>query len=292
MKKLLIAFFFIFSALITFSACRHSVQPHSVSPETRVGGPCSYDEYKGAATITSVEKTEQSMAQARVKGGPGYEGYEIRFVFKTDEEIGQKWVRRDKEHLFVLNNSWYPGPRYLEKYKIKSGRNFQCVMQVITKGTCTPIIYTFPELDKNDYFETALPIKDKTVVILYDVGGLTKLTIKGSAVSYTYSVYKGDNPVTAGTLRDYDQFTQSGSISKEEIDELLKVFEENNFSRMKAVVGDLGSGERYYAHRITLKTDKIAKSVMFKSNPKVSTPPKFRNIEDALRTLIRQKFGK
>ncbi len=121
-----------------------------------VGGPCSYSDYRGIASIIVVKKTEKSKAQAEMAGGPGYEGFEALFRFKADKEIKEKWAYGaiKKEHLFQLYNCWYPGPEYIKKYKIKPGQTYKCTVKVITKGTCTPIIFEFDKLKKDDYFET------------------------------------------------------------------------------------------------------------------------------------------
>jgi len=125
-------------------------------PLGRVGGPCAYDRYPGAATITRIEKTAVSKRQVKVKGGPGYEGYEVWFRFKTDKKVTQSWARKalQKDHLFQLMNSWYVGEKYIEKYGFKTGKVFKCTMMVITRGTCSPIVFRFDKLDRTDYFET------------------------------------------------------------------------------------------------------------------------------------------
>ena len=122
-----------------------------------VGGPCSYSHYPGKATITRVEKTEESKRQARTSGEPGYEGYKVWFIFKANQPIKEEWVRKSikRERLFRLTNSWYPGPRYLKKYDIKVGSEYRCTLKVITSGTCTPIILEFSQLKQDDYFEKA-----------------------------------------------------------------------------------------------------------------------------------------
>lgn len=123
----------------------------------RAGGPCEYHDYAGTATIVRVEQTETSRRQAKNVGGAGYEGYEVWFRFEPASEIGEEWARpaAGKEHRLSLMNSWYPGPRYLQKYGIKPGLKCSCVLKAITKGTCTPIIFDFPEIKRDDYFESA-----------------------------------------------------------------------------------------------------------------------------------------
>lgn len=121
-----------------------------------LGGPCEYRSYQGTATMTRIEKTERSRAQKENTGGPGYEGYEIWFRFSTAEPIEEKWAAKSagKEHIFLLSNSWHPGRRYIEKYALLTGAEYPCSMKVITRGTCTPVIFEFPTLKRDDYFES------------------------------------------------------------------------------------------------------------------------------------------
>jgi hypothetical protein len=117
-----------------------------------VGG-CSYNQYKGTATITSVMKTNASIAQ---RNRAGYEGYEVEFLFTPDERIKESWAidRIKKEQRFRLANSWYPGEEYLRKYQIAPGKKYQTVVNIIKKGTCSPIVFSFDRIDETDYFET------------------------------------------------------------------------------------------------------------------------------------------
>ena len=78
------------------------------------------------------------------------------FSYKTDARISQDWARKvvDREHLFRLANSWYPGERYIDKYGIKVGNIYPCTLRIITRGTCTPAIFKFPGDKDRDYFES------------------------------------------------------------------------------------------------------------------------------------------
>lgn len=117
---------------------------------TTLGGPCEYKDYKGTATITSIRKKEE----VRSHGRSSYDPYEVKFSFSPHEEIKEPHGDVEgKEHVLLLTNSWYPGPKFLKKYGISVGNVFDCYLKVITKGTCTPIIFDFPTIDLNDYFE-------------------------------------------------------------------------------------------------------------------------------------------
>ena len=124
-----------------------------------IGGGCSYDDYPGACEIVSILKTEDSIRQAEVEGGPGYEGYEVWFVFSPDEPMNLDADREEEilgsEHLLQLCNSWYPGPRFLEKYQITEGAVFECTLKLIATGTCSPNRLRVREIDLCAYFESS-----------------------------------------------------------------------------------------------------------------------------------------
>jgi len=130
-----------------------------------LGGTCTYDDYPGACEIVSILKTEESAHQADVGGGPGYEGYEVLFVFRPDEPMNltENWDELvfGREHLLQLCNSWYPGPKFLEKYNITEGAVFDCTLKLIAGGTCSPIIFEFDEIDRCDYFEPSTEEEDE-----------------------------------------------------------------------------------------------------------------------------------
>ena len=156
MQRLIFTFIIVFGTfMLIFKGLACSKSENMSADVRKTGGDCSYVSYPGIATITRTVKTEASSKQATMKGGPGYEGYEIWFLFKTEQEIKKGWVRKGigKERLFLLANSWYPGQRYIEKYNIKSGKSYPCTLQVISRGTCTPTIFKFAEPKRDDYFE-------------------------------------------------------------------------------------------------------------------------------------------
>jgi hypothetical protein len=130
------------STLWVFSACAEGKKG-----ELLIGGECEYKRYKGRAEILSVIK----------KSGPDInlqEKYEVKFLFTTDREIKETYAQLEgKEFLLLLSNSSYPGPGYLEKYGIEVGRVFDCYLKVIVKGTCTPVLFEFPFIRLDDYFE-------------------------------------------------------------------------------------------------------------------------------------------
>jgi hypothetical protein len=124
-------------------------QTGDIAPK-KSGGPCEYNVYRGSARIVSIQKKELS----RDYGGSSYDSYEVKFSFSTDEVIKEAHGKiAGKEYLLLLTNSWYPGEKFLEKYGIEKDRIYDCYLKVITSGTCTPIVFDFPDIDRSDYFE-------------------------------------------------------------------------------------------------------------------------------------------
>lgn len=134
----------IFELLTIFLTCACSAD---APRETLAGGPCEYKQYKGRAKIESITQKSKTHNYA-------HEVYEVKFSFTSNQEITGKFARTEgKEFVLLLKNSAYPGPKFLEKYDIRVGKVFECIMEVITKGTCTPILFEFPTIRLDDYFE-------------------------------------------------------------------------------------------------------------------------------------------
>jgi hypothetical protein len=117
----------------------------------KMGGPCEYKAYKGKARIVSVHKKDLPPRRR----DPAYQGYEVTFSFHPEERIEESYVHVEgKTYTLLLNNSWYPGPKFIQKYAIEVGKCFEAYLKVITRGSCTPIIFDFPGIDLSDYFES------------------------------------------------------------------------------------------------------------------------------------------
>lgn len=123
---------------------------------TANGGCCTYVSYEGIARIVKVVQSLDSLAQSKVIGGPGYEGHEVWFRFIPKSDVPHDHIRSviSREHLFTLYNSWYIGPRYLEKYGIQTGEIYPCVLKVLVKGACSPVVFEFGTINQTDYFES------------------------------------------------------------------------------------------------------------------------------------------
>jgi hypothetical protein len=128
------------SLLIGTSSCAQ--QGARESPRV-IGGPCQYKSYEGFAKITSITRTE-------APGRHGDERYEVRFHFFPDQKIEETFVQTEGKEFLLLDNLLLPRREFLEDHDIKVGKELECVMEVIQKGTCTPVLFKFPSLRSND----------------------------------------------------------------------------------------------------------------------------------------------
>lgn len=112
--------------------------------EKMTGGPCHYREYQGTAVIMSVEK----QGTAKDCSGISHELCEVKFSFFPRETIKESYVQvKGRKYELKLDNSSNPWQGFIEKYAIKVGRSFDCTLKVITRGTCTPLLFDFPSID-------------------------------------------------------------------------------------------------------------------------------------------------
>ena len=110
----------------------------------RMGGPCEYNQYRGKARIVSVTRMAEQQQ--------GREKFEVKFIFLPEEEIKESFARVEgREFLLLLANSTYPEGIFLERYQIRTGKILDCILKVIRKGTCTPMLFDFPGINLSDY---------------------------------------------------------------------------------------------------------------------------------------------
>jgi hypothetical protein len=114
-------------------------------PAAKVGGPCEYKDYKGIAEIVSIQKIVPGSASASIKKSD--ESYEVRYSFYPENKIQETFVHvESRSFVLLLPDSSYPAPEFIRKNDIAPGKRLDCVLKVITKGACTPMIFKFPSL--------------------------------------------------------------------------------------------------------------------------------------------------
>jgi hypothetical protein len=106
----------------------------------RAGGQCEYAKYQGTATVTSITYL------------PDQQRYKIMFSFVPNQKIQHAWVNTEgREYVLTLTNGQHPGREFMEKYQINVGGRYRCILEAITKGTCTPMIFKFPGMRLDAY---------------------------------------------------------------------------------------------------------------------------------------------
>ncbi len=117
-------------------------------PDRMVGGACQYKSYPGTAKVLAFEKIP---AKKAVEKGGGDE-YDVRFIFYPETTPIEKFAQVEgKTHRLVLMNGSLPKEGFLKKYGISPGKTLPCHLDVIVKGTCTPVVFQFPTVDLTDY---------------------------------------------------------------------------------------------------------------------------------------------
>jgi hypothetical protein len=119
-----------------------------------VGGPCSYETYKGIATVISVKPVEIVTNEVTYD----FDQYQVLFIFSLNEnesikedQIALFETISGKKQEFKLTNSWYPNQEYLVKYDIYENQTFECELMLISEGTCSPWIFKLKGINYTDY---------------------------------------------------------------------------------------------------------------------------------------------
>jgi hypothetical protein len=105
-----------------------------------VGGACKYRNYKGGARISSIIKVGEG-------GEPSEDWYEVKFFFLPKEKIEESFAQvEDRELILQIRDQSSFGRRFLEKNRVRVGETIDCVLKVIIRGTCTPVLFEFPSI--------------------------------------------------------------------------------------------------------------------------------------------------
>jgi len=110
-----------------------------------MGGNCVDKKYKGTATITGITAVEH-------EGRQGQAAFEVKFIFTPHEAINEPFAQVEgREFELVASDFPHFSRGFLEKHGIEEGSTLDCYLNVITQGTCTPAIFEFPELKRDEY---------------------------------------------------------------------------------------------------------------------------------------------
>ncbi len=100
----------------------------------RKGSPCEYKVIEGKSKILSIFTPEKG------KGGKY-----VKFHFTPNKETKYSYPNIKDTSLLVLYGQREISEKFINKNNIVVGKIFRCNREEITKGTCTPVIFRFPE---------------------------------------------------------------------------------------------------------------------------------------------------
>ena len=130
-------------AAMGFGACSPKVEsPHAV------GGPCEYVDIPGIAKIVSVKEapsTEYNCAKA----------VQVTFDFVPNDPAAVKSYRfpnwKDTGCHFTVGGGMNPPKAWVLERGLVEGSEHACVRSEITKGTCTPVNFSFPTINMDGW---------------------------------------------------------------------------------------------------------------------------------------------
>lgn len=109
-----------------------------------VGGRCEYNEIAGTAAINEIAMPDESEDNCK-------NAVKIIFTFTPDDVAAPDDYRfgewSDADQNFTVGAGKNPSKAWAESAGLIQGSIHKCVRSEIIHGTCTPVIFSFPEID-------------------------------------------------------------------------------------------------------------------------------------------------
>lgn len=113
------------------------VSSHLGCTEQKVGGPCTYADFVGTATVKELKPHEE---------GPE-KGYWIVFDTKFADEKGMPpFYKHEGRTVLMKNPAGNTDLAWLSEHGIEVESQLEINAAIIKSGTCTPVIFKFPTL--------------------------------------------------------------------------------------------------------------------------------------------------
>lgn len=105
-----------------------------------VGGACTYNDIKGIATITYINRANTNEVV-------------MKFDFVASEDVTYKYSNfPDKnQKFFVKGQGCCPPVSWCKEQGINQGSKIKCVRKELTSGTCTPVVFAFPQFENDGW---------------------------------------------------------------------------------------------------------------------------------------------
>ena len=115
-----------------------------------VGGPCEYVDIPGTARVVLVKEAAQADSNCK-------DAVEVIFDFVPDDPAAiddylfPNW--EDTDQRLTVGGGMNPPKTWVLEQGLTEGSEHRCLRSEITKGTCTPVIFRFPEINMKGWEE-------------------------------------------------------------------------------------------------------------------------------------------
>lgn len=111
-------------------------------------GPCIYKEIPGRAAITWISVADATAYNCR-------DGVEVHFTFEPDDPDAVKGYRfpeqADQEKRLTVGAGMNPSRDWVMHKGLAVGSTHRCIRREIIQGTCSPVVFAFPDIDFSDW---------------------------------------------------------------------------------------------------------------------------------------------
>ncbi len=127
-------------SLVCFIGCNGDPQKAG----NRVGGPCEYTDIYGQATITEIREADPKAYNCK-------DAVEVIFTFTPDDPQARNHYRfpgwPDNGLRFTVGAGMNPPKTWAQNRGLLKGTMHRCIRSEIIRGACTPVVFTFPDID-------------------------------------------------------------------------------------------------------------------------------------------------
>ena len=149
---------FLAAALMLFSPCSSSVMADIAEPLPEpevVGGACEYEDVAGIATIISV--TEAPAEEYNCENNPVKVVFDFRPSYLLARLLYMFPDMSDEGNALTIAGGANPAADWVAAQGLVVGSKHTCIRREIVSGTCTPVIFEFPNLDMEAAVEACFP---------------------------------------------------------------------------------------------------------------------------------------
>ncbi len=139
MKNLMISAAFVIALTVICISCGKN----SISDAE--GGACEYSKIEGFAKIISIKPAPADAYNC--PDNPRQIIFQFTPANSSDREKYRFKNFSDSSIELKINDGVNPPLSWIKKNKIEAGKKYICIRTELLKGTCTPVIFRFPELN-------------------------------------------------------------------------------------------------------------------------------------------------